>query len=108
MMNVKTGMVAVALGVLSLSTQGLAAASCDKTALEVAKLNLDAKAKAYGFSSQFSSLVEPSLTLRRTTPSGSSVYTVGGKIYKGLYSIRMRLDSSCGVEAVLIAEILEK
>ena len=91
------------LSLVSFSTTVLAADSCGNTVTEIAKMNLDSKAKAYGFAE--SSLIESSLKKLSSTKDGSMVYSVGGDIYKAEYSVEVKLDSSCGVESVVITEV---
>lgn len=89
------------LSLVSFSTT-VFASTCDKTVIEIAKMNLASKAMAYGFAE--SSLIQSSLKQLNSTKDGSFVYLIGGDIYKAEYSIRVQVDSSCGVESVNITE----
>jgi hypothetical protein len=91
------------LSLVSFSTTVFAADSCANTVKEIAKMNLDSKAKAYGFAE--SSLIESSLKQMSTNKEGSMVYSIGGDIYKAEYSVEVKMDSSCGVESIVITEV---
>ncbi len=79
------------------------AANCEKAALEIAKLNLDSKAKAYSFDS--SDIAANTLKkVSENAETGATLYTVVGFIYKAGYQIQVGLDSSCSVESLQIKE----
>ena len=91
------------LSLVSLSTTVFAATKCDSAVIEIAQANLDLKAKASQFSG--STIIEDSLKQLSSTKDGSLVYSVGGDIYKGEYSIEVQMDSFCSVETVRITEV---
>ena len=86
------------------STAVFAANACDQTALDIAKMNMDSKAKAYSFES--SDIMASSLRKISSANSGEIKYSVTGFIYKAQYSIELKLDSSCGIQSVSINEDL--
>ena len=92
----------VALALTLVSFQSFASTACSESALEISKSNLDQKARAYGF--EGSDLLAESLVASEEGSDGSVVYTVEGYIYKASYTVTSRLDSSCGVEFVMITE----
>jgi hypothetical protein len=87
---------------LAISSTGWSASECTGTLRDLAKLNLDQKAKAYGFSSS-DITSEP---LQVTALKDSVVIDFTGFIYKAEYSVSVKADSSCGVESVGITEHL--
>ncbi len=90
------------LSLLAISSTGLAANTCVKETLAVAKMNLDSKAKAYGFPESF--IIESSLRMISQSNDGSIIYSVGGDIYKGEYDIQIGMDSSCSIESLRITD----
>lgn len=79
------------------------AANCDKEALDIAKMNLDSKARSYQFPE--GDIMTQSLKKISSKKNGSLIYSVGSYIYKSEYNIRVQLDSSCSVESVRITEV---
>jgi hypothetical protein len=91
------------LSLMSISSTVFAVENCGKEALEIIKMNLDSKAKVYGFAG--SSINESLLKVVGQSSDGSIEYSVSGDIYKSQYSIRVGLDSSCSLEALKIKDI---
>jgi hypothetical protein len=91
-----------ALVFTALTLPAFAALECHNEALEIAKINLDAKAKAYGFSESY--INEDSLT-RVAKTRETQTLSVGGAIYKGEYEVIMSLDGLCSLEILTINEI---
>jgi hypothetical protein len=88
------------LSLVSISSTVLAA-DCEKAVLELAKANLDSKAKAYSFES--SDINESTLKkVRKDSKTGSALYIVAGSIYRANYIIHVGVDSSCGIETLKI------
>lgn len=87
------------------SLQAFAEHDCKSAALEVAKANMDLKAKAYGFSS--SDVANDTISIEPSTSKDKSItYSVEAHIYKGTYIVNVVMDSICGVQGVLIEEVL--
>jgi opacity protein-like surface antigen len=80
--------------------------ACQKEALAVAKANLDQKALSYGFSG--SDIMVDTVSLVPTKIKDTTTFTVEGGIYKGNYTVKVRMDSLCGVELVWIRENLSR
>lgn len=93
------------LSLLTISSTVFAApaslSKCEKTVLRIAKMTLDQKAKAYTFTS--SDIMKDSLSKSQSS-SSQSTYVVSGYIYKAGYDVLVTVDSSCGLESVLITE----
>lgn len=79
-------------------------ANCQIAALEIAKLNLNQKAKSYGFS--YSDISDTTITPISGKNTDALSYSVIGYIYKATYNITVSVDTSCGVEQVRIKEVL--
>jgi len=79
---------------------------CAKEAVAIAKMALDSKAKAYGFSE--STLIKGSLMLESMSSSGERIFSIGGDIYKGEYNIVISLDELCSIESVTIMDVSGK
>lgn len=96
----------IAMALTLVSFQSFATSECGVSALEVARVNLDQKARAYGFEDG-SAIEEETLVLTEEgSDVGSSTYKVDGYIYKAGYTVTVRLDSSCGLESLKIEENL--
>lgn len=95
--------IAIAIfGLVSMSMT-VFAADCNKAVLEIAKLNLDSKAKAYGFEQSYIS--EGTLKkISQNEKSGAAMYSVVGSIYRADYSVLVGVDSSCSIETLKIQE----
>ena len=79
------------------------ASNCEKAVLEIAKANLDSKAKAYGFKS--SDIAANTLKkVSENSNTGASSYSLLGSIYKADYNIQVGVDSSCSIKTLKIQE----
>jgi hypothetical protein len=100
----KIAIMAVAMMGISSAVFAGTAPECSKQALDLAKMNLDAKAKAYGFSE--SHIVASSLKSEKPAANGLLAFSVGGEIYKGKYAIKVVLeDSNCGIVSLKIVDV---
>ena len=88
-----------------ISLNALAGTDCIGEASNIAKMNLDQKAKAYGFESSDLETMPSDVSVAKKTDE-SSLFKFVGYIYKATYEVSVSVDSSCGVEAVLIKEVL--
>ena len=84
----------------SLSCMAFAKDDCASAAKEVAKLNLDSKARAYSF--EYSDIPEAASKVVRDEKRDSQTYFYDGYIYKAYYEVAVEVDSSCGVKTVKI------
>lgn len=80
---------------------------CSQEAMNVAKVNLDQRARSYGF--EYSSISPDSADLPVeiiTAQNGEvlSVHTVYGSIYKAEYTVKVTLDSLCAIHNVSIQD----
>lgn len=92
------------LSLILISSPALAK-NCDKEAVAIAKLNLDSKAKAYGFNS--SDIMESSL--KKLSEGADTIsYSISGEIYKGEYEITLSLDNSCSIKSLNIKDVSAK
>ncbi len=82
------------------------ASDCRETVLEIAQLNLDQQAYAYGFEEGSAIDSESILVTEEPSEDGSNMYMVNGYIYKASYSVFVDLDSSCRLQSVSIQEVL--
>ncbi|WP_413576499.1 hypothetical protein ACLVWU_00475 [Bdellovibrio sp. HCB290] len=90
------------LGLMLMSSM-VFASDCNTAVLKVAKLNIDLKAKAYGFES--GGIIKNSLKkVNQDSETGSTAYMLGGWIYKSDYEIQVVVDSSCGIETLKIID----
>jgi hypothetical protein len=88
---------------LVLMSSTVFAANCDKAALELAKVNLDSKAKTYSFDSSF--ILDSSLKKTAEDSKNDSIsYNVVGSIYRTDYKINIVLDNSCSIKSITIQE----
>jgi hypothetical protein len=94
------------LSLIVLSSSAFAANTddnCKQAAINIAKMNLDSKAQAYGFTA--SDIEASSVQLVHQDNEGALLYDMNGSIYKGSYDVQVGLDSSCGVESVKIQDM---
>ena len=87
--------------VLAISSTVFAADKCDKAAIDLAKMNLDSKAKAYAFPESY--VNAKSLKLLSQSKDVVS-YSMIGNINKAGYTIQIDLDSTCSIMALKIQE----
>lgn len=88
-----------------ISLNALAGTDCIGEASNIAKMNLDQKAKAYGFESSDLEAIPSDISTAKKADE-SSLFKFVGYIYKASYEVSVSIDSSCGVEAVVIKEVL--
>jgi hypothetical protein len=79
---------------------------CAKEALDIAKMALNSKGKAYGFRESFIVVLEESLKQEGVSSNGKLKFSVGGEIGKGEYDIVIKVeDELCSLESVVIKDI---
>jgi hypothetical protein len=81
------------------------AAECKSAATDIAKMNMDQKAKKYLFDS---SGVDEAVFNKSIDKYRDKlyIYNVDASIYKARYNVEVTVDSSCAVDSVKITEIL--
>ncbi|MEQ1721750.1 MAG: hypothetical protein ABL930_01150 [Pseudobdellovibrio sp.] len=95
----------VSANATSLHPDTAKAGECRAAATEIAKMNMDQKAKAYLFDSSDvgETVFDKSIT---NDTEKLYVYNVDAFIYRGNYNVEVTVDSSCAVDSVKITEIL--
>jgi hypothetical protein len=112
----KTQILFLALMALSLTTLAqvtqtaiapkVADVKCKTEGIEIAQWNLDTKARAIGFEGSY--IIKDSFQkFSEKSKDGSTMYVVGGNIYKAEYAITMTLDDQCSLESLIIKEIAD-
>ena len=88
--------------VLIQATASASAIDCQQKAIEVAQMNIDAKARAYEHESGYidAKSIQKSAQDQEDTVS----YSMVGSIYKADYSISLTMDGSCGLKSLEIKE----
>lgn len=89
----------------SMHPDTMKAIQCKKAAGEVAKLNMDQKARAYTLDE---SAVDEAVFEQSIQGQDEKLYkfNVAAFIYRANYNVEVVLDSSCGVDSVKIKELL--
>lgn len=93
------------LSLMILSSTAFATGSdnCKQAAIDIARMNLDSKAQAYGFTG--GDIESSSAKLVHQDNEGALIYDMTGDIYKAVYDVQVGLDSSCSVESVKIHDL---
>ena len=78
---------------------------CRSAATEIAKMNMDQKAKSYGFDSASVSEAVYKKSIQKKYEK-NYVYSVESNIYKASYTATVVVDSSCGAISISIQENL--
>lgn len=76
---------------------------CKSAAQDIAKMNLDQRARAYQFS-ESDIPTNQNVEVSENKKAHTTSYIFEGYIYKGTYSVSVEVDSLCGVEFVSIKE----
>lgn len=77
---------------------------CKAAVTEIAKMNMDQKAKAYNFDESAISVAVFEKSVQGENEK-NYIYNVDAYIYKGNYNVEVTVDSSCSVNSVKITEV---
>lgn len=91
-------------GLLLISSTVFASSDdCKRQVVELAQMNMDARAKAHGF--QASHIDETTVAqLPGADESGIKVYRVLGAIYRADFTVTIAVNTSCGIESLVIKD----
>jgi hypothetical protein len=87
-----------------LTITAVAKEDCAKAAFDIAKLNLDSKARAYRFENSDFQETAPKY-IDYNAKKDTETFAFDGYIYKASYALLVEVDSSCSVESVKIEEV---